>query len=99
MRATDIRQGMKIRLRDGLVAEVLDNRRGNARRVRALGVIFGDDEGDVAIYDFLEVDAGGGRWEPIEFSETQRNARSINDALDGFGRPGRDAPSTNRPRS
>lgn len=75
MLANDIKKGMKIVLNSGFEGEMSDNRKGNIRTVRVLGIM-GWEVGSAYIWDIMRVQpVTNGDWERVELSEKQKQSK------------------------
>ncbi|MBL4844584.1 MAG: hypothetical protein JKY65_03580 [Planctomycetes bacterium] len=86
MRTNDVKKGAKVRLTDGRVMEVCDNRRRNVRGIRGPCPIFpapAVQRGDSYVWEWAAVLLPDGSWESIELTDSQCAARRCADALRG----------------
>ncbi len=84
MLVNDVKKGMRVQLRNGWQAEILDNKKGNIRTAK----VFGDytEIGSVYVKDIqlvtVQGPTGAPRWERVELSPAQQKAAK---AIAGWG--------------
>ena len=80
MKTNDIKKGTRFRLRNGWLATMADNRKGNIR----LAEVEGDftETGSVYAHDIVSVLIGN-NWQPVEHTGQQAKCRDLNSALFG----------------
>jgi len=85
MQTNDVKRGAKVKLKDGRIMEVMDSRKGNARRIRGQSLMFpgGTDDGDEHVWEWAEVQLPDGSWEAIELTPDQLEVKHLVDATQG----------------
>lgn len=87
MLANDIKKGMKVITKDGLTAEVEDNKKGIIRMIRSdLSRIYGPGAsslGDTYVFTWKYVEVNG-KWEKVELTTGQQSQAARIQAA-GFG--------------
>jgi hypothetical protein len=80
MKTNDIKKGTRFRLRNGWLATMADNRKGNIR----LAEVEGDftETGSVYAHDIVSVLIGDA-WQAVEHTGQQTKCRDLNSALFG----------------
>ncbi len=76
----DIRKGTRVELRSGRVVEVLDDRRGNTRRVRGVEGD-GQEPSDMYAWEFARVMIEPDQWHPVVPTSEQLALRERSDIL------------------
>lgn len=74
----DIRKGMHVALRTGRIVEVMDDRRGNVRRVRS-DEGDGPESADMYAWEFVRVHVGTDQWLPVALTADQLARRKQSD--------------------
>lgn len=74
MLVNDIKKGMRVQLRNGWTAELLDSKKGNIRTARVFGNF--TEVGSIYAKDIQLVWVGE-RWELVELSDAQKKAAQL----------------------
>jgi len=75
MKTNDLKKGMRVLLRNGWYATIMDNKRGNSRLARVEGIV--TEIGSVYAHDIVNVRKDGGFWESVEHTEKQLGVRQM----------------------
>ena len=80
MKTNDIKKGTRFRLRNGWLATMADNRKGNIR----LAEVEGDftETGSVYAHDIVSVLIGD-TWQPVAMTAQQKDCQELNAAMFG----------------
>jgi hypothetical protein len=85
MLTNDIKKGMRIRLRNGWEATMMDNKKGTIRTAEVYGTY--TETGSVYAHDIVAVrtdkDEAGSAWTGVEYTESQIKCRDVNAVLFG----------------
>ena len=88
MRTNEVKKGARVRLHDGRVMEVTDNKRQNVRGITGPCPFFpapAVQRGDSYVWIWAQVELPSGSWEAIELTDSQRaaegQAKRMSDAL------------------
>ena len=74
-KTNDLKKGTKVLLSTGYTAELVDNRRGDRRRVKIEEPI--QDEGDIWAYKIVQYCDENGNWHPIVHTKSQLKIKEI----------------------
>ena len=78
MLTNELKKGTRVQLRNGFIATILDNRRGNIRVCEVEG--YCTEIGSVYAHDIMYV-LDGGIKDVVEHTEMQRKLRQLEDAF------------------
>ena len=75
MKTNDLKKGMRVLLRNGWYATIMDNKRGNSRLAEVEGIV--TEIGSVYAHDIVKVRKDEGIWENVEHTEKQLGVRRM----------------------
>jgi len=79
MKTNEIKKGMQVKLRNGSVAVMSDNKRGDTRMVEVKDIV--TDAGSIYAHDIISVNTSHG-WIEVTHTEGQLRLKAIMDAFD-----------------
>lgn len=74
MLTNELKRGARVQLRNGWLATVMDNKKGNTRVCEVEGTY--TETGSVYAHDIMYVITGGGAKDSVEHTEAQRKLRA-----------------------
>lgn len=80
MQTNDIKKGMRVLLRNGWEADMMDNKKGNIRMCRVYGRY--TELGSVYAHDIMRVNDGT-QWHAVEHTPKQLACKALNHRLFG----------------
>jgi len=81
MKTNDIKKGMRILLKNGWYATMMDNMRGNIRMAKVEGFV--TEIGSVYAHDISMVELKNGDWVEVEHTKNQSNLNAMVDSMFG----------------
>lgn len=75
MKTNDLKKGIRVLLRNGWEATMMDNLRGNTRMAEVYGLF--TECGSVYAHDIMRYQDADGNWQDVEHTDKQKNAKQM----------------------